>query len=342
MNVHPGKKTPIADRGARTARLAMRVLVGLIAVCSFALAYAKDAEPYPNHAVQVVVPYTPGTGADILARILGAKLAEHWKVPVITDNRTGATGNIGAELVAKAAPDGYTLLCVATSFGTNPALNTKLPFDPVTSFAPVGILATSGLAVLVTPQLPAKSMHEFIELARSQPGKLFYSSPGNGGPQHLAMELLKLEAHIDVVHVPYKGAGGALADLIGGHVQATVAAIQTAAPYAQSGKLRMLAVMGAARSPAFPDVPTMKELGYSDMVVETWYGMFAPAGTPAEVVARLNVELNALLAQPDIREQLARQGMLTAGGPPDRLAELLRVELPRWVRVVKSANIKAD
>src|SRR5262245_25435146 len=267
------------------------ILAGVALAGSFAFAWGQDTATYPSRNVQLVVPYSPGTGADILARILGPKLAERWKVGVITDNRAGATGNIGTEHVAKAPPDGYTLLCTATSFGTNPALNLKLPFDPLNDFAPVALLATSVVAVLVNPQLPAKSFREFVGLARSQPGKLYYSSPGNGGPQHLAMELLKLEAGIDLVHVPYKGMAGALADLVGGHVQASVVALQTAAPYVQGGKLRMLGVMSAERSPAFPEVPTLKEQGFPNLEIETWYGMFAPAGTPATVIVRLNTEL---------------------------------------------------
>ncbi len=303
---------------------------------------AQDGGAWPARTIQIVVPYTPGTGADILARILGPKLAERWKVGVVTDNRAGASGNIGTDFVAKSAPDGYTLLCTATSFGTNPAVNRKLPFDPVNGFAPVILLATSSVAVIVTSGLPAKSMREFLELARSQPGKLYYSSPGNGGPQHLAMELLKLDTRIDLVHVPYKGSGGALADLVGGHVQAMIVSLQTAAPYVQSGKLRMLSVMSAQRSPAFPDVPTLRELGLPDLEVDTWYGMFAPAGTPGAVVARLNAELNPLLKQPEVRELLAKQGMAAAGGTPERFGDLVKRELARWSLVVAKAGIKAD
>ncbi len=316
-------------------------LVGLTLPWS-AASLAQDGAVWPTRTIQIVVPYTPGTGADILARVLGPKLAERWKVGVVTDNRAGASGNIGTDFVAKSAPDGYTLLCTATSFGTNPAVNRKLPFDPVNGFAPVVLLATSSVAVIVTSGLPAKSMREFLELARSQPGKLYYSSPGNGGPQHLAMELLKLDARIDLVHVPYKGSGGALADLVGGHVQAMIVSLQTAAPYVQSGKLRMLSVMSAERSPAFPDVPTLKELGLPDLEVDTWYGMFAPAGTPGAVVAKLNAELNPLLKQPEIRELLAKQGMAAAGGTPERFGDLVKRELARWSRVVAKAGIKAD
>ena len=315
-------------------------LVGLTLPWSAAL--AQDGAAWPTRTIQIVVPYTPGTGADILARILGPKLAERWKVGVVTDNRAGASGNIGTDFVAKSAPDGYTLLCTATSFGTNPAVNRKLPFDPVNGFAPVILLATSSVAVIVTSGLPAKSMREFLELARSQPGKLYYSSPGNGGPQHLAMELLKLDTRIDLVHVPYKGSGGALADLVGGHVQAMIVSLQTAAPYVQSGKLRMLSVMSAQRSPAFPDVPTLRELGLPDLEVDTWYGMFAPAGTPGAVVARLNAELNPLLKQPEVRELLAKQGMAAAGGTPERFGDLVKRELARWSLVVAKAGIKAD
>jgi tripartite-type tricarboxylate transporter receptor subunit TctC len=305
-------------------------------------ARAQDAGFYPVRNVTLVVPYTPGTGADILARILGPKLAERWKVGVITDNRAGASGNIGTEHVAKSPADGYTLLCTATSFGTAPALSPKLPFDPVKSFAPVALLATSAVSLTVNPQLPARSLAEFVELARKSPGKYYYASPGSGGPQHLTMELLKQELKIDLVHVPYKGSGGAVSDLIAGHVQAMVIALQTAAPYVQSGKLRMLAVMSGERSPAFRDVPTMKELGLGELEVETWYGVFAPAGTPAAVVAKINADLNALLERPDVRALLGRQGMNAEGGPPGRFGNLVKSELSRWSRVVKAAGIKAD
>ena len=316
-----------------------RILLAFAAFCITTLAFAQD---YPSRPVHLIVPYTPGTGADILARLLGPKLGEQWKVGVPTENKPGATGNIGADFVAKAAPDGHTLLFVATSFGTTPALQKNLPFDPLKSFAPVALVATSGLVVVINPQVPAKTMKELIALAKSQPGKMHYSSPGNGGPQHLAMELIKLETGIDVVHVPYKGAAGALADLVGGHVQATIAAVQTAHPHVQSGRLRALALMSAERSPAYPDVPTMKEQGLSELEVETWYGAFAPANTPATIVQKLNSDINAVLKDPQIREALEKQGMTPVGGPAQRLGDLVRKELPRWARVVNAAGIKAD
>jgi tripartite-type tricarboxylate transporter receptor subunit TctC len=302
---------------------------------------SAHAQEFPARTVHLIVPYTPGTGADILARLLGPRLAERWKVAVVTENKAGATGNIGADFVARSPADGYTLLFVATSFGTTPAL-TRVPFDPVKSFAPVALVATSGLVVVINPQVAARSMREFIELVKREPGKLHYSSPGNGGPQHLAMELLKLETGMNIVHVPYKSAAGALADLVGGHVQATIAAVQTAQPQVMSGKLRAVGVMSAERSQAFPEVPTLKEQGLPELEVETWYGAFAPAGTPPEVVAKLNSDLNLLLRDNAIREFLAKQGMTPVGGPPERLGELVKRELARWTRVVNAAGIKAD
>ena len=304
-------------------------------------AVSARAQDYPSRPIHFVVPYTPGTGADILARVLGPKLAERWKAAVVVDNKPGATGNIGADFTAKSAPDGYTLLLTATSFTTNPALK-PAPFDPVKDFAPVSLLATGALGIYINPQVPAKSMREFIDLAKGQPGKLYYSSPGNGGPQHLAMELLKLDTGMDIVHVPYKGAGGAIADLVGGHVQAMVSALQTVAPHVHSGRLRMLAVMSARRAEAFPDVPTLKEQGLPDLEVETWYAMFAPAGTPAPVVSNLNREMNELLKEADVREVLEKQGLNPGGGTPEELGERVKRELARWTRVVKAAHIKAD
>jgi tripartite-type tricarboxylate transporter receptor subunit TctC len=302
---------------------------------------AAAEEPWPGRPVHVVVPYTPGTGADILARVLGPKLAERWKAALVTDNKPGATGNVGAEFAAKSPPDGYTLLLTATSFTTNPALK-PAPFDPVKDFAPIALLATGALGVYINPDVPAKNMRDFVALVRSQPGQLYYSSPGNGGPQHLAMELLKLETGMDIIHVPYKGAAGAISDLVGGHVQAMISALQTVAPHVQSGRLRMLAVMSSHRAEAFPDVPTLKEAGLPELEVETWYAMFAPAATPSAIVARVNRDVNELLREADVRDVLARQGLEPAGGAPDALGARVKRELVSWTRVVRAAGIKAD
>ncbi|MGZ5153425.1 MAG: tripartite tricarboxylate transporter substrate-binding protein, partial [Burkholderiales bacterium] len=215
--------------------------------CTFAAAAsiagdagAQDAPVYPTRTVQIVVPYTPGTTADILARLLGPKLSERWKVAVITDNRAGATGSIGIAFVAKAAPDGHTLLFVPSSFSMIPALYPKLPFDPLKSFAPVALIATGTVALVVHPQLPVRSVRDFVQLAKNRPGELHYGSPGNASAPHLAMELLKLETAIDIVHVPYKGFAVAITDVMGGHVQAMIPSLQTAHPYVTSGRLRML------------------------------------------------------------------------------------------------------
>ena len=331
------------DRGATESLRALALAATGIAAAFWVSGLgAQGPAAYPQRNVQIVIPYTPGTGADIAARTLGPKLSERWKVAVIADNRPGATGNIGADFVAKAAPDGHVVLMTATSFGTTPALSPKLPFDPVKSFEPVVQVAASTLTLVVHPQLPVKSMREFIQLAKRRPGQLLYSSPGNGGPQHLTTELIKLETGIDIVHVPYKGAAGAITDLIGGHVQATVAGMQTIAPQVRGSKLRMLAVMGDQRAAAFPEVPTMKEQGLPTLVVETWYGMFAPAGTPAAVVAKLNADVNALLRQHEVSELLARQGLNAVGGTPEAFGDMVRRELVRWARVVTTARIKAD
>jgi tripartite-type tricarboxylate transporter receptor subunit TctC len=316
------------------------IALSLAAVAALAAGPAA-AQDWPSRPVHIVVPYTPGTGADILSRVLGPKLSERWKTPVVVDNKPGATGNIGAEHVAKSPADGYTLLVTATSFSTNPALK-PAPFDPVKDFAPVVLLATGGLGVYIHPAVPAQSMKEFIELVRAQPGKLYYSSPGNGGPQHLAMELLKLETGMNIVHVPYKGAAGAIGDLVGGHVQAMISALQTVAPHVHSGRLRMLGVMSDERAPAFPDVPTLKEHGLSDLDVETWYAMFAPAGTPEGIVKRANADVNAFLKEADVRGVLEKQGLNPGGGAPQMLGERVKRELARWTRVVKAAHIKPD
>ncbi len=312
---------------------------GCAAACGGAT--AQDVA-YPTRTVQIVVPYSTGTTADILARLLGPKLSERWKVSVIADNRPGATGGVGMAFVAKAAPDGHTLMFVVASFSMIPAVYQTLPFDPVKSFAPVALVTTSGLALVVHPQLPVRSTHELITLAKRRPAELYYASPGNGSAQHLAMELFKVETGANVVHEPYKGLAAALTDVMGGHVQAMISTFQTVHPYVTGGRLRMLAATSAARSPAFRDVPTLKEQGLAQLVIETWSGVLAPAATPVPVIGRLNAAIIALLQQPDVREQLARQGMTPAGGTPERFGELIRSELARWSRVVAAAGIKPD
>jgi tripartite-type tricarboxylate transporter receptor subunit TctC len=288
------------------------------------------------------VPYTPGTGADILARLLGPRLGERWKVAVITENKAGATGNIGAEFVAKAVPDGHTLLFVATSFGTTPALARSLPFDPVQSFAPVVLVATSGLVVVVNPQLPVRSMRELIEAAKREPGKLHYSSPGNGGPQHLAMELLKSELGINLVHVPYKGTGPALTAMLGGEIQVQLIGISSVVPHMKSGRMRALAVSGAKRSAAAPDVPTVAESGVPGYAFDVWYGMLFPAGTPRAIVGRANAEINNVLKSPALAQRFAAVGLEPAGSTPEEFAKMIRSEMAKWRKVVREAKIQVQ
>lgn len=300
------------------------------------------AQPYPARAVTIIVPYTPGTTADTLARVLGTKLAERLNVAVVTENRPGASGIIGTEAVAKSPADGHTILFTATAHGTVPALNRKMPFDTVKAFSPVILLGTSAMALVVAPQWPVNSVAEFIAAAKREPGRWNYSSTGSGAPQHLTMELLKQEFDVNLVHVPYKGSAGALADVVAGHVQASIASLQTAMSFVQAGKLRMLAVLSAERSASVPNVPTLRESGQGDLVVETWYGAFAPSATPASVISRLNSELNTLLLLADVREQMARQGVNPAGGEPVKMDRVVREEIARWTRVVDRAKITAN
>jgi tripartite-type tricarboxylate transporter receptor subunit TctC len=320
----------------------IKTLAAICLACAAVLPSLAQAQAYPNHTITFVVPYTPGTTADVLARLLGNKLSQRWNVPVIVDNRTGASGIIGTTSVAKAAPDGYTFLFPATSYGTIPALTPKLPFDPIKSFAPVSLLGTSEFTLVTNMNFPAKNVREFVAEVKKQPGVMNYASPGNGSSQHLAMELFKLESGINLVHVPYKGTAGALTDLVGGHVQASAVAMQTATALAKAGKLRMLAVMSRERAKTFPDVPTMTESGYPNVLADSWYGILAPVGTPPAIIARMNTEINALLALPDVRDAMEKQGVQPVGGAPEKLDVLLRHELKLWSDVVVRGKITAE
>jgi tripartite-type tricarboxylate transporter receptor subunit TctC len=319
----------------------MRLLTWILAICAGAAA-AQDPIAYPSRNVQIIVPFTPGASADILARLLGPKLGERWNVAVIADNRPGASGAIGIAHAAKAAPDGHTLLFVATSFGMVSVLQSKLPYHPVKSFTPVALMSTSDLSLVVHPVLPVGSVQEFVRLAKRRPGELHYSSPGNGTPQHLLMELFKLETGLDLVHVPYRGLSLAINDLVGGHVQLMISTLQTIQPHITSGRLRMLAVLSATRSDTFPQVPTLREQGWKELEVETWYGALVPASTPAAIVAKLNADINSVLQLAEIRAHLVKLGMRIESGPPERFDARIKAELARWTRVVAAAKIKPD
>jgi tripartite-type tricarboxylate transporter receptor subunit TctC len=313
-------------------------------VAAIALAGAAQAqEPYPSRPVKLIVPFTPGTGIDILARTLGQRLGEDWKVAVVVENRPGASGNIGTEAVAKSAPDGYTLLTTAATIVQNRSLFTTIPYDPVKDFTPVAPLAIGRLALVVHPSVNAKTVKELVALAKANPGKLNYASPGNGTPHHLAMELFKSKAGIDIVHVPYKGTAGAVQDLLGGQVQVMFLPVHVALPQVEGGKLVMLAAGGTERAGATPSMPSLSEAaGIRDIEADIWYGLYAPAHTPPAIVDRLNAEVNRVLKVPEVADALAKQGLQPTGGTPAALDQLTKSDLERWTVVVREAKIRAD
>ena len=317
----------------------LRLLIAALAFCGL----AQAQEPWPARPIKLIVPFTPGTGMDILARTLGPGLAEKWKVPVVVENRPGASGNIGTEAVARAPADGYTALVTASTLVMNRSLFRSVPYDPVKDFAPVALLAVGGLALVTHPSVNAGSVQEFVALARARPGRLDYASPGNGTPHHLAMELFKQRTGTHIVHIPYKGTGPATQDLVGGQVQAMFLTVHVALPLVQAGRLKMLAAGGTQRSMAAPQVPSLAEAsGIRDIDTDIWFGVYLPAGAPPEAVAKLNAELNALLKLPANAEVLAKQGLQVMGGPPERLARLTRDDEERWARVVREAGIRPD
>jgi tripartite-type tricarboxylate transporter receptor subunit TctC len=307
-----------------------------------ALPAAHAQERYPSRPIHMIVPFTAGTGMDLLARTIGQKLSERFKVPVVVENRAGASGNIGTEAVAKSPADGYTLLMTASTIVQNAALSRSVAYDPVRGFTPIGLAAIGNLALVVNPSVAAKSVAELVALAKAQPGKLNYASPGNGTPHHLAMELFKLNFGIDITHVSYKGTAGAVTDLLGGQVQAMFLPVHVALPQARSGKLRILAAGGAHRSPVTPDLPSLAEEGVRDIDTDIWYALFAPAGLPREMVSLLNAEMAAILAQSEVRENLQKQGLNPVTGTPEELARLVETDLERWTRMVRAARIGSD
>ncbi len=319
------------------ARVLMVALVSVLAGLP-----ASAQAPYPNRPIRIIVPYTAGTGIDILARITGQKLSDRLKVAVVVDNRPGASGNIGTEAVVKAAPDGYTLLMTASTHVTNAALQSSVPYDPVKSFTPISPAAVGSLALVVHPLVPARTAQELVALANAQPGKLNYASPGSGTPHHLAMELFKLHFKVDLTHVPYKGTAGAVTDILGGQVQAMFLPVHVALSHAQAGKLRMLTAGGARRSPVTPDVPSLADVGVTDIDVDIWYAMLAPAGLPKDLVALLVAEVNAILSDPEVRENLQKQGLNPTPGSPEDLARMIDTDLDRWTKIVRAARITAN
>jgi tripartite-type tricarboxylate transporter receptor subunit TctC len=325
-------------RAVRTAAMALLCLVLWLLTVSTAAAQPA----YPNRPIRVIVPYTPGTGIDILARLVGQKLSDRLKVAVVVDNRPGASGNIGTEAASKAAPDGYTLLMTASTHVTNAALQASVPYDPVKGFTPIGPTAIGNLALVVHPSVPAASVKELVSLAKREPGKLNYASPGSGTPHHLAMELFKLYFNVDLTHIPYKGTAGAVTDLLGGQVQVMFLPVHVALPQVQSGKLRMLAAGGAHRSPVTPNVPSLADEGVTDIDVDIWYALLGPPALPPEQVALLNTEVNAILRDAEVRDNLVKQGLNPLPGAPEDLIRMIDTDLERWTRIIRAAKIKAD
>jgi tripartite-type tricarboxylate transporter receptor subunit TctC len=318
----------------------MRKISAAMAIL-LALCAGPALAQYPDRPIRLVVPFTPGTGIDILGRVFAQKLQERTKNPVVVENRPGASGNIGTEAVAKAPADGYTLLMTATTIVQSAVLYKTVPYDPRT-MTPIGLAAIGNLSLVANPSVPARTVAELVALAKAQPGKLNYASPGNGTPHHLAMELLKSHFGIQLVHVPYKGTAGAVTDLLGGQVQLMFLPVHVALAQVQAGKLNMLASGGAQRSPVTPDVPSLAEAGVRDIDVDIWYALFGPPGLPREVVALLNGELAAILRDPDVRAGLLKQGLNPVTGTPAELSRLVDSDLERWGRVVREAHIAAD
>ena len=323
----------------------MRFVTGYANLAAATLLFAAAsacAQSYPSKQIRFVVPFPPGGPADILSRTIGQSLAESWSQQVVIDNRAGAGGNIGAEIVAKAPPDGYTMLMGFVGTAINSSLYRTMPFDAVKDFEPVALVAMVTIILVVHPSLPVKSVRELIALAKAHPGELSFGSPGNGTPQHLAGELFNTMTGVKMVHVPYKGAVPALTDLLGGRLSMIFSSMPPALPHVQSGKLRALGVTSAARSPAAPDVPTIAQSGLKGYEVINWYGVLVPARTPKEIVGKLNGEVVRIMNLPAVKERLAAQGAETYTSTPEKFAEMIKTETEKWAKVVKFSGAQLD
>ena len=307
------------------------------------LATPAFGQAYPAKPIHLIVPFPPGGPTDIVGRLVAQKISEGVGQPVVVENRAGAGGTVGSIAASKAAPDGYTLLYGSTStLAIAPSLYRNLPYDPRKSFVPISLVSRGPILVAVNAQVPARTLKELIDLAKKQPGKLSYSSAGSGTPPHLAGELFKAVAGVDLLHVPYKGGAPAISDLVGGQVQAIFEGQVALAPHLQSGKVRALAITGAQRSPALPDVPTAAEAGLPQYDANFWSGLVAPAGTPPEAIQRLNSVLAKALASPEVRETLTRQGLEPAGNTSKEFASYIGAEMEKWAGVVKASGAKLD
>jgi tripartite-type tricarboxylate transporter receptor subunit TctC len=316
----------------------------LLALLLFAAAAGMaHAQTWPSKPIRIICPFPPGGIADIYGRLIAQRLSDTWGQPVVVENRTGAGGNIGAEALARAAPDGYTL--GFGSIGThaiNPTISTKLPYDPIKDFAPIALVLDAEGVLVVHPSVPAHSVAELIALARASPGKLTYGSAGMGTASHLAGELFKSMARVDVTHIPYKGNVPAIADLLGGQINMMFATMPTVLPHVKSGKLKSLAVIGARRSTALPELPTLAEAALPGFEVNNWIALFAPAGTPREIVARLNAEVLKIMQSPEIQQRLPADGARFLPTTPEEFGAFVKSEIAKWAPVLKAAGVKAD
>jgi len=322
-----------------TRRAVFTVALLAVVLAATNAAAQRKADNYPTKPIRLIVPFAPGGGTDIVARALAQKLTESLGQSVVVDNRSGGGGTIGAETTVRATPDGYTLIMVSASYSTNAAIF-KLPYDPVNDITPIALIGESGFMVALHPSVPAKSIKELIALAKAKPNSLNYASTGTGGITHLATELFNMMANTKMVHVPYKGTGAALTDLLGGQVQLIFGSMPSMVPQNKTGRLRGIAVTTAKRNNAVPDMPTIAETvpGYEAIL---WYACWGPKNLPKEIVTRWNTEIAKAIKTPDMKERMAGEGLDPAGGPPEQLRDVLRRDVPKWIKVVKEANVKA-
>jgi tripartite-type tricarboxylate transporter receptor subunit TctC len=308
------------------------------------LASAQGATAaFPQKPVRIVVPYPPGGTNDVLARVLAQKLQDAWGQPVVVENKPGAAGNIGAAEVAKAVPDGHTLLLTNINITSmNPALVARMPFDAQKDFAPISLLGTTAMALVVHPNVPVKSAQELIRLLREKPGRMSYASSGNGSPQHMSAEMFKAMTATRIVHIPYRGAAPAVTDVVAGQVEMTFGVVNQLLPHIRSGKLRPLAVTTSKRLPSLPDVPTLDESGVKGYESEIWLGLAAPAGTPAAVIERINQDVRKAMSDPEVVTRLAGQGVDVLVSSPEQMRERAAQDLKRWSAIIKTSGIKAE
>jgi tripartite-type tricarboxylate transporter receptor subunit TctC len=317
------------------ARILGAALLGL-------MPFVAPAQDYPRKPVRMIIPYPPGGPTDILGRIVAQNLSERFGQQVVVENKPGASGMIGADLVAKSPPDGYTLLANASIHVINPSLYKNPTYDAIKDFTPVSLIAEVPLVLVVAPELPVKSVKDLIALAKTKSGKLNFASSGNAAAPHLAGEAFKIATGVDMQHVPYKGSGPALTDLMGGQVQLMFDSLPSSISHIKSGKLRAIAVTTAKRASALPNVPTIAESGVPGFDISTWYGIWAPAGTPKEIVSKLSDEIAKIVKLPDVRERLAGLGAEPVGNSPDEFAAYCRSELAKWAKIVKASGATVD